>query len=367
MKHFLINTITNWDEPPRARHQIAQTLSKKNDVSFVSANKTGWPKIKKSKEDTNLCLLTPYFPISYKIRYRLPIINEIYHRWLFNNLHKEYKDHTVLNFDYTARLIFTYFDKVVYYCNDNFMAISKRLNPGFIANYHKRCEKYIAKKAQFCVVTTSIFKANLEKYNKHVYEIKLGGPSLRDTGITLKIPAKKTNSINVGLVGYIRLYNLSYRLINHLSAHKDIYLTFVGPVDKSFLQKLHHPDKIKLRGVLTGKDLYEEVNNFDVAIAPYNKDKMKEGGTPNKLWIYFALGKPIVVSDLVALKNLRFPEKSLYVSKNEEEFLNLTLKAYEENSPELAKKRKVFADENSWDSRMEQFLELHNTYFKTEE
>lgn len=364
---FLINTITNWDEPPRARHQIAQTLSKNHTVCFISANKIGWPNIENIPIDKNLQVLVPYFPISYKIRYRLPVINGIYQHWLFRKIRKEYTSYTILNFDFTARQIFKYFNNVVYYCNDNFTAISKRLNTKFIVNYHKKCEQYMAKNAAFCVTTTQVLKSNLEKYTHKVHEIQLGGPSIKDISINPKEKTNNTTTINVGLVGYIRKYNLSYTLINNLSAHSGIRLTFVGPVEKAFIQNLNDLEKIKMCGVLTGTELYEEVYKFDVAIAPYNGDKLHEGGTPNKLWIYFALGKPIVVSDLVALKNLRFPEKSLYVSKNEEEFLNLTLKAYEENSPELAKKRKVFADENSWDSRMEQFLELHNTYFKTEE
>ena len=43
---FLLLTNTDfWDDPPRARHQVAEALSKRYRVYFVCANKMGLPRV----------------------------------------------------------------------------------------------------------------------------------------------------------------------------------------------------------------------------------------------------------------------------------------------------------------------------------
>jgi glycosyltransferase involved in cell wall biosynthesis len=361
---FLINTITKWDEPPRARHQVAQALSKKYPVHFISANKTGWPRIKKRQIKKNLQIIIPYFPVPFKLRYRLPVINEIYQIWLFSKISDEFKNHSVINFDFSSKLIYKYFSKVIFYCNDNFSEISQKINPKFIAEYHKNCEKYIAENADFCIATSKIIKNNLVAYNRNSYEIKLGGPNTRDFNIDINYNINKSDKINVGLVGYIRDFNLSHNILNNLVSNTSIYLTLIGPIEKQFIKKLNNTDQIKILGIHTGTDLLKEVNKFDVAIAPYNSDRLNEGCFPNKIWIYMAMGKPVVASDLASLQNVSFPEKSVYIAKTYDNFLNLILKAHNENDPDLIKKRINFAKDNSWDNRMEDFIKIYNKFFR---
>src|SRR4030042_6885289 len=202
---FIINTFTKWDEPPRARHQVATEISKHYDTIFISANKTGLPKLKKKTINNNLSVIYPYFPITTKIRYRVPIINELYQLWLFSKLKKQYPDYYVINFDFTARLIYRFFTKTIFYCNDNFTAISKRINNILIYRYHLRCERTVAEKANFCIATSGILKNKILNYTDRVYEIPLGGPSIKEFDIKIKYEIKNRHSgyINVGLVGYI--------------------------------------------------------------------------------------------------------------------------------------------------------------------
>ena len=75
---YLINTITSWQEPPRARHQVAQALAKNNEVIFVARNEIGMPKLEIYRTNEYLTVITPYYPIDYRIRFRLPLFNEIY-------------------------------------------------------------------------------------------------------------------------------------------------------------------------------------------------------------------------------------------------------------------------------------------------
>jgi len=363
---FLINTITHWEEPPRARHQVAYTLSNKYEVVFITANKPGFPKIKSYSIHNRLTILTPYFPIDHRIRYRLPVVNELYQYWLFRKIVREYKDYEVINFDFTATRIYNFFTNVIYYCNDNFAMISSLSNPSIIARYHKNCESIVATKAKFCVAVSSILRDNLKKFNANSFEIPLGSPDIEEYKIPVNSKPSKNKMLKIGLMGYIRTYNISHDVLNLLLNDENLKLTLIGPVEEKFLKKIEKREKIILKGQLVGKELYEEINKFDIAIAPYlhefTTDDRIGVGTGNKIYHYFALGKPVVISYMIGLHKANLPDGFVYMANSEKEFPSLIYKAMEENSEELIKQRINFAKENTWVKRMEALIEYYNKF-----
>ncbi len=357
---FLINTLTHWNEPPRARHQVAYALSKDHHVVFVAAVKPGLPGIRSTSIHKNLVVLTPYFPVLHKIRYRTPVINEIYQNWLFRRLKKEYKEYVVINFDFTATRVFNYFNNITYYCNDSFVAISRHINPSFIAKYHQRCESQVACRARFCIAVSPMLRDNLLQYNKNSFEIPLGSPDIEQYNIPIKKAPDGEEKIQVGLLGFIKIYNISYQAINYLLEDKRINVTFVGPVEDKFLEKIKWKDNLILKGTLTGKDLYEEINKFDVTIAPYcarlTGDDHSGVGTGSKIYHYLAMGKPVVISYMAGLSKINMPNGFLYIAKSDEEFPALVHKANKENTNELIRQRMDFAKNNTWSKRIEEFI-----------
>ncbi|EPR67536.1 hypothetical protein [Cyclobacterium qasimii] len=83
---FIVYTNTEWDGPPRSRHQLAHALAKRFKVTFVSSNTIGIPGLKSTQVNDNFELLTPSFPASFRLRYRMPVLNEAYQVWLFTKL-----------------------------------------------------------------------------------------------------------------------------------------------------------------------------------------------------------------------------------------------------------------------------------------
>jgi hypothetical protein len=353
---FLINTLTAWDEPPRARHQVAGALSKKFDVVFVSANKKGFPRINIYPVHSNLTVIQPFFPIDVRIRYRLPVLNEIYQAWLFRWLKKRYSDRKVINFDFTAHRIFRYFKTVYYYCNDNFSSISRKINVWPIYRYHEYCEQKIMKSSVFCIGTSPMITANLLNWNPLSYEILLGGPDIHEFNITPAAKNETEHPMNIGLVGFISNYNLSSDLINKILQQVNCTITFIGPVDPQFYESIEKKDKVIRKGTLTDKDLLTAVNDFDVAIAPYASKKVNEGGIPNKMFIYLAVGKPVVTTKLKSLSQIELPEKLIYPVDEMDHFPDIIVQAYNENNSELIQSRVDFAQKNTWDLRMDQFI-----------
>jgi hypothetical protein len=356
---FLLNTLTNWNEPPRTRHQIAYALAKNHEVIYISSNKTSaFPGISIARINDNLTVITPRFPIDCRIRYRIPLINEIYQIWLFRKLKRNYKDYNVVNFDFTGYLIHRFFKSVTYYCNDNFTSISEKINSWPVYRYHKFCEKELVQKASLCIGTSRIITDNLLKTNRNSYEIPLGGPDIDEFNIKPDPKRNNPGLLNIGLVGFITTYNLSVQLLNDLLSKIDCQITLIGPLNDEFYNLIADKTRVILKGVLTGKELLNEVNSFDVAIAPYLDRKIEEGGLPNKLMIYLALGKPVVLSDLQSLKELSLEEGLIYPVKNNEDFPAMILKAQAENSERLIQMRSSYARENTWEKRVENFIKI---------
>lgn len=362
---FLVNTITDWNEPPRARHQVTTELAKKHKVIFINANKTGLPGFKIKQEKENLLILYPRFPIYYKIRYRFPVLNELYQRWLFTYLRKRFPEYQMINFDFTASILHKYFSSYIYYCNDNFSITSKLLNSYFVYKYQELCEKKVASHASFCISTSEIIKEKLEQLNSRVYEIPLGGPDIKEYGIAAPfMPGKGPGGkIRLALVGFIRNANTSADVINDLLRTNLFEVNLIGPVEPEVLKQITHRENLKMLGILKGQALYETLNAMEVAIAPYHFNRLDYGGTPNKLLVYLSLGKPTVVTYLKAIKKERYEENIVYFVDKQEDFAGTVLKAYSLNSETLMRKRMAFAQENSWAKRVETFLKIYKHHF----
>ncbi|NJO68606.1 MAG: hypothetical protein HC830_04420 [Bacteroidetes bacterium] len=151
---LIVNTITGWEEPPRARHQLSYALNNLgHTIVFVAKNKIGKPRIEFAQVKENFFLVTPYFPVDYRFRYRIPLLNEIYQFWLHRQIKKLYPDYLVINFDFTAHLLFRFFKNVIYYCNDEYIGNSK-YPIGLINYYHRQVEAKLTRKADLCIATS---------------------------------------------------------------------------------------------------------------------------------------------------------------------------------------------------------------------
>ncbi len=359
---ILINTLTSWDEAPRARHQVTKELvNRGHELYFIEKNRVGLPGIS-LKAEQNFTILTPYFILGYKFRYRIPVINEIYQCWLFRRVKARFGDLLVINFDFTAHRLKKIFSQTVYYCNDEHISNSKY--PSLLVdNYHRLCETSVIKNSLLCITTAPYLTRKLSKHNKHVYEIPLGGPD--PSSIPLSRSRNEKGMITIGLVGFITERNTSYALINNLLEDKQIVIRLIGTVENQFLKKISDQSRFELMGVLKDQALYAAIRRFDVAIIPYDLDKINPGTTPNKLYQYLACGIPVVMTSLPNMKGKVFPEGTVYVSENSDDFPGLVKRATEEDTKDYEAVRRGVAFENSWERRIGEFatiLKEHGLY-----
>jgi hypothetical protein len=353
MNNYLIYTVvTVWDEPPRARHQVANELKKDGVLYFVERNKTGRPRIELRKVEDNVVIITPYFPMLYKARYRTMGLNEIYNNWLLKKIKAlEIDFEMVISFDYTAPAINKYFDNVIFYCADDNVGFGN-FNPFFINKYHALTEKKVAEKAKVCIVTSDYMGNKISCYNANTHVIPLGAPQIDFNDI--KAPRKNKDVPTLGIVGYLD-YNLDMDLLYQLL--EKFPTIFIGPVSEANKQKLARFKNAQFVGPKTGKELYECLDQADVCIAPYDVTKLNKGATPNKLWLYLALGKPSVVTNMPNINSWHFEQGLAYKCTNDI-FIDRCIQAYRDDTYDLALKRVEFAKANSWRNRVEKMKEI---------
>ena len=186
---FLIFTRTPWNEAPRARHQFTKALSSKYKVVFVEANSIGFPKLFLQKINDNLILLKSYWFYSYKLRYRFPVLNELYQYWLFFKLLKSYRDtYILINFDHTAFIISKLWRNIsFYYCNDDHIKLNKY---SVFTQIFKVYESRVAKYSTYCIATAQTLFKKLKQYNRNTKLLNLFLERLATMPITIIYPSK---------------------------------------------------------------------------------------------------------------------------------------------------------------------------------
>ncbi len=359
---YLINTITSWDEPPRTRHQVAQALAKNHKVYFIARNKFGVPKLTWNVINPNLTVIKPYFPVDYRIRYRMPVINETYQNWLFRKLSHSFKKPRVINFDHTATQIFKYFDDVVYYCNDEYLD-KIRAKSQLVILYLTITEKIVIKQSLFCVGVYPYLVSKMLRYNPESHYIPIGGPSFNFNHQT-RVDSTQQDALYQGyiaLVGFI-YSRLNYDWIKHLAVNFPLLrLLMIGPAEKKAKKRLSQFPNIEFVGTRTGDELFNLIADSKLCIAPYimNKNITEIVTMPNKFWLYLSCGKPIVTC---AIPNLDINEKFVYQSKNAKEFVDNIKRAMKEDNIDLRSQRLEFSRHNTWDVRIAALEKIYNSY-----
>jgi glycosyltransferase involved in cell wall biosynthesis len=353
LKHFLIyTTLTSWNEPPRSRHQVANVIKKNGIVYFVERSRIGLPKMAVTQVEKTVFTITPYYPVDYRIRYRTPGLNELYHNWLLKKIKQlDIEFEIVLTFDHTSHPVNYFFQNVIYYCGDDFIGNAKVSLP-WINAFHKRIEKKLAEGVKLVIVTSEYLYSRHIQYNKNTHLVPLGAPAIEQPF------AYKASTHKTPVLGIVAFLNRRMPLGLFDGLLKKFKIIFIGPAAAEITARFAGNANAVFTGIKKGAELYDCLADVDVCIAPYAEQKINKGVTPNKLWLYLALGKPCVVTDIPNIRNWNFEDGLVYKCSNAA-FAETCEKAFLENGETLSLKRVALAKENSWDNRVRQILELN--------
>ena len=173
----------------------------------------------------------------------------------------------------------------------------------------------------------------------------------------VELPAcLKSEKPKVGYFGAMAPW-LDYEMIGAvLKMHPEWEFIFIGP-DYFGGSKQLPADQTNCHwlGPVAYSDLPAYANSFDVAILPFAKGPLSKSTSPLKLFEYFALGKPVVVTpdmdECVAFREV-------LVGDGAEGFANAIADALEKaKDSEFVESLHRLALENSWEARAQAFIE----------
>jgi len=154
----------------------------------------------------------------------------------------------------------------------------------------------------------------------------------------------------IGFVGYMGRWFDVDAVALAASSHPDWSFILVGPVHTS-IERLKGLSNVHLLGTLPYRRLPYILQGLDVCLLPFKEDKLVTHFDPVKIYEYLSMEKPVVAYKSDEMK--KFGDLcSLYVTTGE--MVAAIEKALTQGeSAESRKKKREFADENSWENRLE--------------
>jgi teichuronic acid biosynthesis glycosyltransferase TuaH len=176
-----------------------------------------------------------------------------------------------------------------------------------------------------------------------------GGKIIND----LIVEKKHEKSLKIGYVGSIHSQLIDFGTVKRTLEESDnIEYHFIGPLNYNV--KFEH-DKVKFYGIITHKDLYSYVKNFDCLILPFKLDELVKFVDPVKLYEYINYNKPIIS---VYYEELEYFSQFLYFYSDSKDLVAILNQMIEEG---LLRKysdseRLEFLKNNSWDVRIHKIV-----------
>lgn len=326
MKHVLILTKTNWNEPPRIRHQVAR-LFKKNgcQVTFIEKNTYKSFFIKRRKED-GITFFSHCELIHHQLRY-LPIIQKLnnlvvqfYLKKICNQI--EFDFIVNFNYDYSFLRRIAPDKKIITLINDDFEAQAKFGMQTQIRNQVKKT----CKSSDF-VLTVSY--PLLKKLKSYTEDVQLFLPWSQKKYTSPKVFKQSRNTIlYFGYVG-----RLDWATIESLVSSTKYTYRFIGPttkdVDTNMIKKLvENFDNFKYVPFSKIEDL--KLDDVFCSILPYdsNLESVQACTVSNRAFNLLSLGLPLAYADLKYL--IEAPDTIIRKNKNVEDYTK-TLELFHTN------------------------------------
>lgn len=244
---------------------------------------------------------------------------------------------------------------VCYDCNDDMGSFFYRLP------YQRRrlsdLEEKLVRTSDIVFTTSENLYQNKKVLNPNTYYFPSGadisvfsqalspGTKISDDIINIKRPI-------IGFTGGIANDKMNWDwIINAADIHPDWSFVFIGPCNEKLPSKVTRLPNLHFLGKRTMEELPRYIKGFDVCMIPYKDSEFMKNSFPTKTFEYLAGGKPVVASDIPALREF---QPIVKLCKNTEEFVsNIEMSIKESDNTELQKKRFYVAKDQTWDARVE--------------
>jgi glycosyltransferase involved in cell wall biosynthesis len=164
----------------------------------------------------------------------------------------------------------------------------------------------------------------------------------------------------IGYIGGLHRHVDYEMLLEMASACPHWSWVFVGAIQMSVADLAALPN-VHLLGQQRHDNLVRYIRQFDVCIVPYVNSHFTATVVPTKINEYLAVGKPVVSTELPAVRKFNEQHDILQTSADPQEFVKAIERALQSETDEAAIARgRAVAELGNWDSRLEamsQFIE----------
>lgn len=244
----------------------------------------------------------------------------------------------------------------VYNCYDEYSAYPSIPVFRTISEIRKR-EKRILKRVDIVLVVSKMLLRSKEilSDNVHVVSHAVDWSHFRraiDEATVIPEDIKNIPHPIVGFVGNVT-DRIDFTLLEHISkSHLSWSLVLIGGGrDVQVLDAIAELPNIHLFGARSFEKVPDYLKAFDVCIIPYDADDpFNVNCFPLKLYEYLSTGKPIVSTDLPAVRPF---DGLVRIAHDVGDFERHVAEALEEQDEDLRQRRLAVAQENSWERRAE--------------
>jgi glycosyltransferase involved in cell wall biosynthesis len=168
-------------------------------------------------------------------------------------------------------------------------------------------------------------------------------------------PKSSTRRV-VGYVGALHKHIDLPLVVAMARSRPDWDWVFVGPVMRDVAPLSALPN-VRIVGAVPHPALVDRIREFDVGIVPYGRSKYTETVMPTKINEYLATGKPVVSTDLPALRDARSIREAIEISPaSPEPFLAAIERAAASSDGGAMRRRRAVAAESDWSKRLDEML-----------
>jgi len=111
--------------------------------------------------------------------------------------------------------------------------------------------------------------------------------------------------------------------------------------------------------ICVGQKPYESIPAYlkaaNVCFQFYKPIRKNDSGNSQKLFLYFAMGRPVVSTPSADVQNY---QEVVYLVRTADDFVDAVRKALAETDPGLQERRRAIAGENTWDRHVEKIREI---------
>ena len=245
----------------------------------------------------------------------------------------------------------------VYYCIDDFASSS----PG--ARRIVGSEEQLFRDVDLVFVTSEKLRQRAAQFSRRVHLFPFGVSMPKFERVRTapdQIPADLAQLPRpiVGYVGGVHRWMDFDLLAEAARRMPETSFALVGP-----LQVEHDPSEgianLHLFGKRSHDDVPKYIKGFDVGIVPYLQSEYTSNVYPTKLNEYFAMGIPVVSTDLPEIRRFNAEHGSrVAVAENADQFVAALTQALRPTSDDERARRVAVARSNSWESRICQMSAL---------